>query len=240
MCLPPAYGWAKEGRAHQHRVPTRRGRQGRANLLGTLRLEGEERLEYRLSEGPCRTKEVVGYLDALAEEAGRTGKPTVVVLDNAPSHKAGAVREREPGWEERLRLYRSPAYCRRLNPIEGVWRRLEGSLMPRRYYDSLAELKQAVVSALSLLGAVEVQSQVGGTYYFGRGPGEALFRVEPFLARMSEEELAEHDRGVVGGPRGDGAAQGGRGHGGAVAPSWDQRPRGPGEQDRGRAAGLTS
>jgi hypothetical protein len=29
--------------------------------------------------------------------------------------------------------------------------------MPRRYYDSLAELKQAVLNALRLLGAVELQ-----------------------------------------------------------------------------------
>ncbi len=29
--------------------------------------------------------------------------------------------------------------------------------MPRRYYDSLDELKQAVLSALSLLGAVQIQ-----------------------------------------------------------------------------------
>ncbi|MDP9480233.1 MAG: IS630 family transposase, partial [Actinomycetota bacterium] len=35
--------------------------------------------------------------------------------------------------------------------------RLKGFLMPRRFYDSLAELKQAVLSALSLLGAVELQ-----------------------------------------------------------------------------------
>lgn len=166
MCLPPAYGWAKKGRAHQHRVPTRWGRHGRVNLLGTLRFEGkdEERLEYRLLEGSCRTAEVVDYLDALAEEAGRRDEPTVVVLDNAPFHTAKALREREPGWEASgLRLYRLPAYCPHLNPIEGVWRRLKGFLMPRRYYDSLAELKRAILSALNLLGAVEVQSQVGGT-----------------------------------------------------------------------------
>lgn len=47
--------------------------------------------------------------------------------------------------------------CPHLNLIEGVWRRLKGFLMPRRYYDSLAELKQAVLSALRLLGAVELQ-----------------------------------------------------------------------------------
>ncbi len=51
-----------------------------------------------------------------------------------------------------------------LNLIEGVWRILKGFLMPRRFYDSLAELKQAVLHGLRLLGAVEVQCQVGDTY----------------------------------------------------------------------------
>ena len=48
-----------------------------------------------------------------------------------------------------------------LNPIEGVWRRLKGYLMPRRFKDSLAEQKRAVLSAFRLQGAVEVQSQAG-------------------------------------------------------------------------------
>ncbi len=159
LCLPPSYSWTKKGRANQHRVMTRWGKQGRINLIGTLSLGyGAERLEYRMLEGSCRTQEVIGYLDALAEEAERERKPVVVVLDRAPFHRAGAVRERRTVWEAKgLRLYYLPAYCPHLNPIEGVWRRLKGFLMPRRFYDSLAELKQAVLSALSLLGAVELQ-----------------------------------------------------------------------------------
>jgi hypothetical protein len=35
--------------------------------------------------------------------------------------------------------------------------------MPRRFYDSIAELKQAVLHGLRLLGAVEVQCQIGDT-----------------------------------------------------------------------------
>ncbi len=160
MCfLPPSYSWTKKGRANQHRVPTRWGKQGRVNLIGTLSSEdGEERLEYRMLEGSCRTGEVVGYLDALSEEAERGRKPVVVVLDNAPFHTAGAVRDARAGWEAKgLRLYYLPSYCPHLNPIEGVWRRVKRFLMPRRFYDSLAELKQAVLSALNLLGAVEIQ-----------------------------------------------------------------------------------
>lgn len=161
LCLPPAYTWTLKGQKHQHRVPTRWGKQGRINLIGTLRLEGEgeERLlEYRLLEGSCRSGEVVAYLDLLAEKAQQEEKSVVVVLDRAPFHRAGALGERRRGWEAKgLRLYYLPAYCPHLNLIEEVWRRLKGFLMPRRFYDSLAELRQAVLSALRLLGAIELQ-----------------------------------------------------------------------------------
>jgi putative transposase len=159
LCLPPAYSWTKKGRANCREVRTRWGKQGRINLIGTLSLDEEvESLQYRMLEEPCWTGEVLTYLDSLAEEAERKGRRVVVVLDNAPFHKAGAIQDARAGWEAKgLELYYLPAYCPHLNLIEGVWRRLKGFLMPRRYYDSLAELKQAVLSALRLLGAVELQ-----------------------------------------------------------------------------------
>ena len=166
VCLPPSYTWTRKGTPlHQHRVRTRWGSEGRINLIGTLSLEGEvERLEYSLVEGSRRGGEVKGYLDALAEQAQRTDKACVVVLDNAPFHTSGMIREREEEWAAKgLRLYRLPAYCPHLNLIEGRWRTLEGFLLPRRFYDSVGELKQAVLHALSLLGAVEVQCSLGGT-----------------------------------------------------------------------------
>ena len=167
MCLPPSYTWTPKGTAHQHRVRSRWGSAGRINLIGTLCfLEGEEaeRLEYSVIEGSWRSGEVKGYLDALADQAQREGKPCVVVLDNAPFHTAGVIREREGRWEARgLRLYRLPSYCPHLNLIEGVWRRLKGFLMPRRFYDSVGELKQAVLHGLRLLGGVEVQCQIRDT-----------------------------------------------------------------------------
>jgi len=148
-------------------VPTRWGSRGRVNLIGTLCFEGGEageRLEYAMLGGPCRTGEVVGYLDALAAEGESAGKEAVVVLDNAPFHTAQAVKQRRPVWEAKgLRLYYLPAYCPHLNLVEGVWRRLEGFLMPRRFYDSAAELKEAVLHALRLLGAVEIHCQLGDT-----------------------------------------------------------------------------
>lgn len=134
--------------------------------MGTLCVEGEghQRLEYRMLEGSCNSGEVLLYLDALAEEAQREDKPCVVVLDNAPFHTAGVIRECEEEWKARgLTLYRLPAYCPHLNLIEGVWRRLKGFLMPRRFYDCVDELKQEVLHALRLLGVVEIQYSLGDT-----------------------------------------------------------------------------
>ena len=165
MSLPPTHTWTLKGQSYQHRVRSRWGSEGRINLIGTLCLGRQsEWLQYSVIEGSCRSEEVLGYLDALAEQTQGEGKPCVVVLDNAPFHTAGVVVEREPEWAARgLVLYRLPAYCPHLNLIEGVWRRLKGFLMPRRFYDSVAELKAAVLHALHLLEAVEVQCSLGGT-----------------------------------------------------------------------------
>ena len=75
LCLPPTHTWTKKGQAHQHRVRSRWGSEGRVNLMGTLRVEGEghERLEYRMLEGSCDSGEVLRYLDALAHEAQQEG-----------------------------------------------------------------------------------------------------------------------------------------------------------------------
>ena len=165
LCLPPTYTWTRKGRSHQHRVRTRWGSKGRVNLIGTLSVEGDvQRMEYEMLDGGCRAREVVGYLDTLADKVRAEGKPCVVVLDNAPFHRAEIMQEERAKWEAKgLRLYYLPAYCPHLNPIEGVWKRLKGFLMPRRFYDTLADLKEAILSALRLLGAVEVHSQLGGT-----------------------------------------------------------------------------
>ena len=138
---------------------TRWGSKGRLNLIGTWSLYGEkEQLEYRFLSGSCRTQDVIAYLDALALQAQQGSTFTVVVMDNAPFHRAQGVQERRPEWEEQgLYLRYLPPYCPHLNLIEGLWRHLKGFLMPRRYYDSLQALKAAVCSALQVLKAVEVQ-----------------------------------------------------------------------------------
>ena len=38
LCLPPTHTWTLKGQAHQHRVRSRWGSEGRINLIGTLGL----------------------------------------------------------------------------------------------------------------------------------------------------------------------------------------------------------
>jgi hypothetical protein len=124
------------------------------HLIGTLSFEGEAgALEYRMLEGSCGTREVIGYLDALAEGAEREGRPVVVVLGRAPFHLAGAVRERRSVWEAKgLRLYYLPAYCPHLNPIEGVVAQAQGLLDAEALLRLLGGVKAGRIERLEPAG----------------------------------------------------------------------------------------
>lgn len=73
------------------------------------------------------------------------------------------MKEKLAVWEQRNVFVRHlPPYCPHLNPIEALWKRLKAFLLPRRCYDSVAHLKQAVLKVLDLLGAIPVGSSLGG------------------------------------------------------------------------------
>ena len=75
-----------------------------------------------------------------------------MVLDNVRFHKAANIKAKEPQWQAKgLFLRYLPPYSPQLNPIEALWRVLRGFLLPRRLYDSLKDLKEAVFSVLATL-----------------------------------------------------------------------------------------
>ena len=155
--LSLCYTWYQKGSGKQFEIPMRWSSKGRLNLIGTLSLFGEhEHLEVRELDGSCNQAQVIAYLETLVKSC----KPehiTVVVLDNATFHRGKALKERRADWEAKgLFLRYLPAYCPQFNLIEGVWRRLKGFLMPRRCYDSLGQLRQALYLALTSIGAVTI------------------------------------------------------------------------------------
>ena len=101
MCLPPTHTWTKKEQAHQHRVRSRWGSEGRLNLMGTLRVQGEghEQLEYQVLEGSCDSREVMGYLDIAR-----------------PSSKRAPASSKSPRSARAYPMFSSTALTRSLSP----------------------------------------------------------------------------------------------------------------------------
>jgi putative transposase len=124
LSLPPTYAWARKGEAV--RVPRAWGKSGRVNA--------------------------VAHLEGLSREVAREGVRGVVFLDNAPFHRSRGFREAVERWRGRgLEVAYLPRYSPHLNPVETIWRRVKGFLMPRRRYGSVEELREAVVAAMERL-----------------------------------------------------------------------------------------
>lgn len=155
--LSLCYTWFYRGSGKQFKVPTRWGSKGRLNLIGTLSLFGKhEQLEIRELDGSCNQAQVMAYLETLVEGCDPK-RLTVVVLDNAPFHRGEMITGSRAAWEAKgLFLRYLPAYCPQLNLIEGVWRKLKGFLMPRRCYDNVNQLCEAVRIGLKALNAITI------------------------------------------------------------------------------------
>ena len=138
------------------------GSNGRLNLIGALAWGKEKRtLHVELVEESVKSAHVTAFIDELARNA-TSDRLTVVVLDNARFHTSTQVKEKRPMWEKRgVFLRYLPPYAPHLNPIEALWKHLKSFLLPRRCYDSVAQLKRAMLEALNLLGAIRVNSSVG-------------------------------------------------------------------------------
>lgn len=162
LALPVSYTWSKRGTKNRLCVPRRWGSHGRLNLIGALAWGKEQRkLHFELVAESVKSEHVVAFINELAHDA--TGdRLIVIVLDNARFHTSTQVKEKRLLWEEKgVFLRYLPPYAPHLNPIEALWKHLKSFLLPRRCYDSVAQLTQAVLEALNLLGTIRVNSNVG-------------------------------------------------------------------------------
>ena len=89
----------------------------------------------------------------LARQAEWGGKPVVLGFTGPEGLEPG-----RPSGNGYL-----PRYSPHLNPMEGVWRRIKGFLMPKRFYPTVVELRAAVTQVLRLLEEPELKIQCTGT-----------------------------------------------------------------------------
>ena len=150
------YTWALKGKPL--RVKSRFPSKGGLNLIGAWVIFGNEaKLFYRELEGNCNSVQVLKFLEALILTRQKVNQLMTIVLDNASFHRAMIIREKAETWEKSNVFLRFiPAYCPELNYIENIWRKIKGFLMPRRYYNSVDELRAALLIALNTLGSVRL------------------------------------------------------------------------------------
>jgi transposase len=83
----------------------------------------------------------------------RLRRLTVVVIDNAPVHRARVIKERIEVWQRRgLFLFYLPRYSPHLNIVETLWRKLKYEWLTPGDYETRETLRYGVRQALEAVG----------------------------------------------------------------------------------------
>ena len=78
---------------------------------------------YQTHTGHLGSKEIMSLLDSFCE---KIQQKTVVVLDNAPTHRSKAFMEKLKYWQEQdLYIFFLPPYSPELNKIEMLWKKIK-------------------------------------------------------------------------------------------------------------------
>lgn len=119
------------------------------NVAGFLRYDGAELVAFSTQES-VKSVDVITFFEDFCRS--RT-QPTVVVLDNASTHRSAALTARLADWAEKgLQLFFLPPYSPELNRIEILWRLCKYQWLPFAAYTNFDALKNAVRQLLNKVG----------------------------------------------------------------------------------------
>lgn len=137
-CIP--YGWQPVGQQRS----IRSAKDGVANVFGLLSRRGK--LKVYSTPKSINSDFVIECIDEVSLTLDR---PTVLVIDNAPWHKAKKVLDRQKLWADKdLYLFFLPTYSPHLNLIETLWRKIKYEWLKAEDYLSAKRLKQALFNII--------------------------------------------------------------------------------------------
>jgi transposase len=138
------YGW--QFKDEKVVIPAQRGKS--LNIWGLL--ARDNRFFFETCQQTINSDFVLRKLD---EFSFKIIKPTVVVLDNAPIHKARKIKERLEIWQSRgLYIFYLPPYSPHLNIIERLWKELKARWIKPADYENPQKLFFAVWTVLAAVG----------------------------------------------------------------------------------------
>lgn len=154
---PLSYTYALRGQQKRVKQPRKRGR--RLSILGLW--QPQVSFEYGLVVGSFRSERYLKLMDWQANLAAghlaQTHQITVIVQDNASSHKSQLVQQHWQRWQEQgLFVFFLPPYSPQMNRIEDEWLHLKRDELASRVFDDEYDL------AMALIAGVEARAQRGG------------------------------------------------------------------------------
>ena len=154
-CLP--YGWQPIGK--RIKIFPRKGKT--LSIFGLL--YADNRLVCYPTEENTNADFIIQSLDQFVCKIERL---TVIILDNAPIHRARKMLAKRKEWEEKgLFIFFLPRYSPHLNRIETLWRKIKYEwLHPRNYY-SWRTLTKAVKNILASFGSDLYDINFSKPYY---------------------------------------------------------------------------
>jgi transposase len=143
-CVP--YAWQDRGTT----LSVATSGAGRGNVLGFFDVWAQV-LHSFVTTTTVDSELVIACFEHLSQHL--TG-PTVVILDQAPTHTSAAFRACIPGWEAKgLYVYPLSAYSPELNLIEILWRKIKYEWLPLSAYDSFQTLLRELRKVLAGVGS---------------------------------------------------------------------------------------
>lgn len=111
------YAWQQQGQTLE--VPAAKG--SRINVAGLINSQGD--FHYQTHTGHLSSQEISSLLDSFCQ---KLQQKTIVVLDNAPTHRSKTFLEKVKQWQEQdWYIFFLPPYSPELNKIEMLWRKIK-------------------------------------------------------------------------------------------------------------------
>jgi hypothetical protein len=138
------YAWQKIGKTIE--VPASKGK--RMNVAGLINWQGD--FHYQTYTGRVGSNEIISLLDRFCE---KLSQKTVVVLDNAPTHRSKVFREKVKQWQKQdLYIFFLPPYSPELNKIEMLWKKIKYQWLEFNAYLSWINLQLYLNHVLENIG----------------------------------------------------------------------------------------
>ena len=150
---PLYYGYSPIGEQKSISQRSRKGR--RVNIMGVW--EQDKRFEYTLKVGTYNANSYLRFMEWQAQKAMKrlfeTGKPTVIIHDNASIHRAKVVKQRHQIWSKQgLSIFFLPPYSPQMNRMEDQWLHLKRQELGGYVFEDEFDLALAIIEGIENRG----------------------------------------------------------------------------------------